>query len=149
MDRELKIRLGSEKDTEEILRIENSLFKEDSWSRNMIFSELKKGINKKTFLVERNQKLIAYLMIRFFGLEYQILNLAVSKIEQNKGVGLLLLLLFLKKIPINSSVFLEVKESNLPAISLYNKLGFIKQYVRNKYYSDGSNALVLHHNKIN
>ena len=148
MGRELKIRLGSEKDTEEILRIENSLFKEDSWSRNMIFSELKKGINKKTFLVERNQKLIAYLMIRFFGLEYQILNLAVSKIEQNKGVGLLLLL-FLKKIPINSSVFLEVKESNLPAISLYNKLDFTEQYVRNKYYSDGSNALVLHHNKIN
>ena len=72
MDRAIKIRLGSEKDTEEILKIEKSSFEEDSWSRNMIFSELKKGNNKKTFLVERNQKLIAYLMIRFVELEYQI-----------------------------------------------------------------------------
>ena len=148
MDRVIKIRLGSEKDTEEILKIEKSLFKKDSWSRNMIFSELKKGNNKKTFLVERNQKLIAYLMIRFVELEYQILNLAVSKNEQNKGIGSRLLIFFLKKIPINSSVFLEVKESNFPAISLYNKLGFIKQYVRKSYYSDDSNALVLHHNKV-
>jgi len=146
--REIKIRLGCEKDIEEILRIETSLFKEDSWSRNMIFSELEKGNNKKTFLVERNPKLIAYVMIRFFNLKYQILNLAVSKNEQDKGIGFRLLYFFLKKIPINSSVFLEVKESNFPAINLYNKLGFIKQYVRSKYYSDGSNALVLHHKKV-
>tara|TARA_B110000003_G_scaffold175805_1_gene175294 strand:+ start:1597 stop:2046 length:450 start_codon:yes stop_codon:yes gene_type:complete len=148
LDRAIKIRLGSEKDTEEILKIEKSSFEEDSWSRNMIFSELKKGNNKKTFLVERNQKLIAYLMIRFVELEYQILNLAVSKNEQNKGIGSHLLIFFLKKIPTNSSVFLEVKESNFPAISLYNKLGFIKQSVRKSYYTDGSNALALHHNKV-
>ena len=138
MDRAIKIRLGSEKDTEEILKIENSLFEEDSWSRNMIFSELKKGNNKKTFLVEKNQQLIAYIMIRFSDYEYQILNLAVSKPEQRKGIGFCLLIFFLKKIPINSSVFLEVKESNFPAISLYNKVGFIKQYVRKRYYTDGS-----------
>ena len=149
MDSAIKIRLGSEKDTEEILKIENSLFEEDSWSRNMISSELKKGNNKKTFLVEKNKQLIAYIMIRFFDNEYQILNLAVSKPEQTKGIGFCLLIFFLKKIPINSSVFLEVKESNFPAISLYNKVGFIKQYVRKGYYTDGSNALVLHHNKVN
>jgi ribosomal-protein-alanine acetyltransferase len=149
LDRAIKIRLGSEKDIEEILKIENSLFEEDSWSRNMIFSELKKGNNKKTFLVEKNEQLIAYIMIRFSDYEYQILNLAVSKPEQKKGIGFCLLIFFLKKIPVNSSVFLEVKESNFPAISLYNKVGFIKQYVRKRYYTDGSNALVLHHNKVN
>jgi len=53
LDRAIKIRLGSEKDTEEILKIENSLFEEDSWSRNMIFSELKKGNNKKHFWLRR------------------------------------------------------------------------------------------------
>ena len=87
-------------------------------------------------------------MIRFVELEYQILNFAVSKNEQNKGIGSHLLIFFLKQIPINSSVFLEVKESNFSAISLYNKLGFIKQSVRKSYYTDGSNALALHHNKV-
>ncbi len=38
---------------------------------------------------------------------------------------------------------LEVREGNLPAINLYNKLGFKQISTRKKYYPDGENALVL------
>lgn len=41
------------------------------------------------------------------------------------------------------TVFLEVRASNIPAISLYKKLGFVELSVRKKYYSDGENALIL------
>jgi len=54
---------------------------------------------------------------------------------------------FLKELPTNSSVFLEVKESNFSAISLYKKLGFVKQYIRNRYYADGSYAINLLYRK--
>ena len=40
-------------------------------------------------------------------------------------------------------LFLEVRESNLPAISLYEKYGFIKISQRKKYYKDGENADVM------
>ena len=40
-------------------------------------------------------------------------------------------------------LFLEVRESNAPAIALYLSGGFEQISVRKKYYSDGENALVL------
>ncbi len=40
-------------------------------------------------------------------------------------------------------VFLEVRESNIPAKSLYESEGFKPVSVRKKYYLDGENALVM------
>ena len=40
-------------------------------------------------------------------------------------------------------LFLEVRESNLPAIALYTGFGFRQIAVRKGYYSDGENALVM------
>lgn len=40
-------------------------------------------------------------------------------------------------------LFLEVRESNAPAIGFYIKNGFKKISVRKKYYADGENALVF------
>lgn len=40
-------------------------------------------------------------------------------------------------------LFLEVRESNLPAVSLYKKYGFEKISQRKKYYGDGENADVM------
>ena len=40
-------------------------------------------------------------------------------------------------------MFLEVRESNIPAISLYKKRNFGVISKRNKYYHDGENALVM------
>jgi ribosomal-protein-alanine N-acetyltransferase len=39
--------------------------------------------------------------------------------------------------------YLEVREHNQPAISLYQKFGFETMYVRKGYYPDGENALVM------
>ena len=39
--------------------------------------------------------------------------------------------------------FLEVRESNVPAITLYQKCGYEKISVRKNYYADGENAVVM------
>ena len=59
--------------------------------------------------------------------ECEVLNLAVSKKKRRQGFGKLILKSaleddFLK----NTSVFLEVRKSNVAAISLYEKVGFNK-----------------------
>ena len=41
------------------------------------------------------------------------------------------------------SISLEVRESNTKAIALYEKNGFKFSHKREKYYSDGEDALVL------
>jgi ribosomal-protein-alanine N-acetyltransferase len=40
-------------------------------------------------------------------------------------------------------VFLEVRKSNLPAVSLYQKCGFTPTRVRERYYVDGEDALEM------
>ena len=55
------------------------------------------------------------------------------------------LIKFLQNIPANSSVFLEVKRSNLIAIKLYIDLKFIKISERKNYYHDGEDAILMHY----
>ena len=42
-----------------------------------------------------------------------------------------------------TALSLEVRESNLPAISLYLKYGFIKNGLRKRYYKDNENAVLM------
>jgi ribosomal-protein-alanine N-acetyltransferase len=41
-------------------------------------------------------------------------------------------------------LFLEVRASNLPARTLYERFGFSPLSVRKKYYADGEDAMILH-----
>ena len=143
----LNIREAIFKDVEDIYLIEKSIFNENPWTKKMITSEVGTHNHKKTFLIGDNYNIIGYLMIHFFQIEYHVINFGIKKEYQNKGIGRYFLKFFLNKLPSNSTVFLEVKESNFNAISLYKKLGFVKQYIRNRYYSDGSNAINLFYRK--
>ena len=67
----------------------------------------------------------------------------MDKAFQTRGFGKLFLVKFLQNIPPNSSVFLEVKRSNLIAISLYTDLKFIKISERKNYYDDGEDAILM------
>ncbi|MDR0739951.1 MAG: GNAT family N-acetyltransferase [Mycoplasmataceae bacterium] len=43
----------------------------------------------------------------------------------------------------NTPIFLEVDEKNNKVINLYKKMGFIRVHIRNKYYSNSHNAIVM------
>lgn len=72
-------------------------------------------------------------------------DLFVAENYRRKGVGNALIAAFIKDAKSRGvkKLFLEVRESNTPAINLYKKAGFNLVSVRRKYYSDGENALVL------
>ena len=42
-----------------------------------------------------------------------------------------------------ADVFLEVKRSNFPAINLYLHFGFEEIDIREEYYSDGEDAVIM------
>ena len=72
-----------------------------------------------------------------------IINMAIDLPYQHKGYGKFLLKNTLEKDSNDTNVFLEVKEANLPAIKLYADLGFEEIYKKDRYYSDGSNAIFM------
>ena len=110
-----------------------------------IFKDSLSNPMDKFYVYEDNEEVIGYLSISFDGYQGEILNFCVKKDFQNKGIGSSLL-----KFAINdlhnlgaTSFILEVRESNLAAISLYNKFDFKEISIRKNYYSNGENAKVL------
>ena len=99
----------------------------------------------KFYVYEDNEEVIGYISISFDGYQGEILNFCVKKDYQHKGIGSSLLnhaIVDLSKMGATSFI-LEVRESNVNAISLYNKFDFKEISVRKNYYSNGEDAKVL------
>jgi ribosomal-protein-alanine N-acetyltransferase len=73
--------------------------------------------------------------------EYEILNLGVDPPARRKGVARMLLQRALAEAP--GAWFLEVRESNLAAIRLYESLGFRPAGERKDYYQDPPEAAIV------
>ena len=73
--------------------------------------------------------------------ECEILNLAVHPSYRRRGIARNLVNHVLQRAPANW--FLEVRESNLPAISFYKSLGFRHVGRRENYYNEPSEAAIV------
>ncbi|MDE5832768.1 MAG: ribosomal protein S18-alanine N-acetyltransferase [Desulfovibrio sp.] len=94
----------------------------------------------------RAESLIAYISCYRFQDEMEIANFAVIPAERRKGFGNLMLRLLLQTARDMGmrKVTLETRESNFPAIRLYEKHGFEPLGHRRGYYPDtNENALIL------
>jgi ribosomal-protein-alanine N-acetyltransferase len=76
-----------------------------------------------------------------------LLNLSVAKDYQKQGLGRLLLeyMVGIAKNNQMANMFLEVRPSNIPAIALYENMGFNEMAIRRAYYPavDGREDAVL------
>ena len=114
------------------------------WSRQSLEEEL----NNETslFLVAKEgNEVIGYIGMSIVIDEGYIFNVAVREMYRKKGVATALIneLVTYGKKNNFSFITLEVRESNLPAISLYSKFGFIKAGERKDYYSNPKENAIL------
>ena len=114
------------------------------WSRQSLEDEL----NNETslFLVAKEEnEVIGYIGMSVVIDEGYIFNVAVREKYRNKGVATALIneLVTCGKKNSFSFITLEVRESNLPAISLYSKFGFVKAGERKDYYSNPKENAIL------
>ena len=78
-----------------------------------------------------------------------IYSVAVSAEYRGKGIGKRLLEEFFNQLPEDvKNVCLEVRESNIPAIKLYEKTGFQSVGLRKNFYQDPRENAVLMTKKI-
>ena len=139
----MNIRASEETDLARILQIEKSVFQNSAWTRAMISDELTLNVDRKTWVIDSNIELGGYCMLRYGPNEVHLVNMAVDPSLQKMGIGKKLLIHFLDNIPKNSSAYLEVKRGNFPAIKLYLNAGFEDIAVREGYYPDGEDAIVM------
>ncbi|WP_320169778.1 ribosomal protein S18-alanine N-acetyltransferase [Maridesulfovibrio sp.] len=107
------------------------------WSED----QFKLGLERKAFRVlgcEKDGMLVGYLAYSTVLDEMEVLNLGVHPDFRRRGIGKALMLSLLQKcreMEIKRGL-LDVKESNHPAIALYESLGFEKVGIRKNYYPD-------------
>ena len=138
----MKIRNATIDDAIEIFKIEKRVFK-NYWSFKSIRLEFTESKFSQISLLEVDSKIIGYIFQRVMPGQSHIINMAIDLPHQHKGYGKLLLKNTLEKDSEDTNVFLEVKEANFPAIKLYTDLGFEEIHKKDRYYSDGSNAIFM------
>ena len=114
------------------------------WSEITIKDAFQKGTN--FFLALQNGEVLGYLGISVILDEGYITNVAVFPNARKKGVATKLLdyLFDFAKKKALSFVTLEVRESNIPAISLYKKFGFENVATRKNFYDNPKeNAIIM------
>jgi ribosomal-protein-alanine N-acetyltransferase len=147
--RGIKIYLMSENDLEAVHDIESRIFPQP-WSVNLFRGELLKP-DKRVYLTAKvDDKLVGYVGLMLVDGEAHITTMAVDTPYRGKRVGSLLALRIIE-IALLKRVHwltLEVRESNEGAQELYKRFGFKKIGVRQKYYADGENAVIMWTNDI-
>lgn len=97
------------------------------------------------YIAEENGKILGTAAFNLNLDEADLVNIIVAAQVRRSGLGSTLmetLLADCEKMELRR-LFLEVRESNYPAIALYRKYGFEKVAVREKYYKDGERATVM------
>jgi len=118
-----------------ILEIEQAAYP-FPWTKGMLADCLKP--NYYFYAMFRQEEIIAYGIMSCILDESHILNLCVSPEYQRQGLGrkMLYWLLDIARKLQSHTVFLEVRQSNQTAQSLYEDIGFNQLGSRKEYYPD-------------
>lgn len=136
----MKIKPFEEKYIDDVYEIEKACFS-NPWSR----ADLAKQLDLETshFIVaDIDGRAVGYMGLQIFSGEGYVTNVAVLPEYRGQGIALALINEQLK----NKMGFitLEVRESNIPAIRLYEKAGFENMGIRPKFYSNPTeNAIIM------
>ena len=115
------------------------------WTRGMFEQTLSSSVAYSLVVVEAD-RVLAYTVFYCGGPEMHIMNIAVHPDHRRRGLAfeaLSRVIAFARENDLEEC-FLEVRESNMSARGLYEKLGFERVGRRKGYYSEsGEDALVM------
>lgn len=139
------LRLATKEDIGRVVAIEHEAFS-DAWSRTS-FEQLLSDARALFVVACDGRDIVQGYVVAWYVLdEGEIANLAVSSAARQRGVGGTLLdaALAAGRTRGAATVYLEVRDSNESARSLYASRGFVQVTRRRRYYRDPTeDALVL------
>ncbi len=94
------------------------------------------------YVYEENNNILGFIQIEEHFEITDIINIAVDKDYQGKGIGKELIQYVIDNTK-SEKIMLEVKANNDPAISLYTNMGFKQIHIRPKYYEGNIDAIIM------
>ncbi len=142
---ELNLRPMRLNDVEAVLAVEQAIYPYP-WSAGNFRDAVRSG--NSCWLAEMDGDLLGYAVLLAAADEAQLLNLGVASVFQRQGWGRRLLEFALAEARRlgTGKMFLEVRPSNLAALALYRRAGFVQVGRRRDYYPAAvgrEDALVL------
>ncbi|HEX9079995.1 MAG TPA: ribosomal protein S18-alanine N-acetyltransferase [Desulfuromonadaceae bacterium] len=137
------IRSMRESDLDAVLAIEEASFPLP-WRRDHFLHELG-APHAFPLVAEADGALVGYLCLMSLFEEAQILDVAVDPQQRGKGVARMLMEHAFAVAREQGAEFmaLEVRASNVPAIALYERLGFARTGTRRGYYEGKEDAVLM------
>lgn len=140
---ELSVRRASAEDARLIEEMERACFS-DPWSLSAIENYLS---NPAVYYViaENGGEAVGYGGMTVVADECEIVSVAVMENVRREGIGFLLASVMLdicRSLGV-ATVFLEHRRSNVAAVALYDRLGFVPYGIRRKYYTAPTEDAVL------
>ena len=143
---EVEVKEMTKEDVEEVYQIEELVHPKHHWSRNSFYNELSNNLAKYYCIKNTEKKIIGYIGMWQIIEECHITTLAIHPDYRGIQLAQILLIQILNECYKNmiKYVTLEVRESNIGAINLYEKFLFESIGMRKKYYQDNDeNAIIM------
>jgi len=139
----INIRPMTEADLEQVLAIETASFSVP-WSREHFVNELE-AHHSFPYIAELGNCAAGYVCLMSLFEEAQILDIAVDHLLRGQGIARMLMdhaiSVALEK---GAEVLsLEVRASNIAAITLYERCGFLRTGLRQRYYEGRDDAVLM------
>lgn len=133
----MTVRRATIEDAKEIFAIEMECFSVP-WSLDSIETELVNEDKKLYYVIEDVDGVVGYAGAWLVYDEGQITNIAIRPSARRQGFGAKLTSALIEECFKRGmhEIFLEVRISNLSALSLYRQLGFTVKGMRKNYYSE-------------
>jgi len=114
------------------------------WTRSMFLTEIENRQGRRRVALDESGRVVGYIICRFYGDLWHIMNLAVREDRRRQGIGGQLMDDFLGQTAgAGISYTLEVRESNTEAAHLYAARGFHPIGRRPGYYHDNREDAII------
>ena len=143
----VKVTRMTNSDVDEVFRLEEIIHPGHHWSKQSFYNELANNLAEYYCVKDEiSEKIFGYIGFWRIIDEAHITTLGVHPDYRRKRIAQILLIQMLENSYKNmiKYITLEVRESNISAISLYEKFLFESIGMRKNYYQDnGENALIM------
>ena len=122
----------------QLVEILDDVYGQSPWTLEQVLADLGQSQNWYAFAYS-GEELVGFLAIQENLYELEVVQIAVRKEWQGRGIARQLL----ETVPQEKEVFLEVREGNTPARTLYQKQGFKEIGCRKGYYHAPSEDAII------
>lgn len=135
-------------DVDAVAQLERMCFS-DPWPRDNFINELN-NIAAHYLLMWHDGEIISYGGMWIIFDEAHVTNVAVHPVMRRRGYGEVMMraLMRLALRQGAARMTLEVREGNIAAKRMYEKLDFFCKGLRKSYYADGENAIIMWNDDI-